>query len=57
MAEDDKTEVAADPPTRRTELDRSAANEPAARRPLPAPRKLASTELETLRSRLQRKFH
>jgi hypothetical protein len=57
MAEDDKTEVVADAPAQRTERDRGAANEPPARRPLPAPRKLARTELEALRSRLQKNFH
>jgi hypothetical protein len=60
MADDDKTEVVADAPARRTERDRGAADaadEPPAQRPVPAPRTLTRTELEALRLRLQRKFH
>ena len=61
MADDDKTEAEAQPPARRTQRDRGtagAADElPAPQRPLPAPRTLTRTELEALRSRLQKKFH
>jgi hypothetical protein len=60
MADDDKTEVVPDAPARRTQRDRGApgaGNEPPAQRPVPAPRTLNRTELEALRSRLQRKFH
>jgi hypothetical protein len=58
MADDDKTEAGA--PARRTQRDRGAAgaaDEPPAQRPVPAPRTLNRTELEALRSRLQKKFH
>jgi hypothetical protein len=55
MANDDKAKAHA--PARRTERDQDAADDSAAGRPLPAPRKLTSRELEALRLRLQRKFH
>ena len=57
MADDDKGKAGAHAPARRAERDRGAANEAPTRRPLPPPRKLTSTELEALRSRLQKKFH
>jgi len=60
MADDDKTEAEAQPPARRTQRDRGtvgAADEAPVQRPIPAPRTLSRTELEALRSRLQKKFH
>jgi len=57
MADDDKAKAGGHAHARRTERDRGASDEPPARRPLPAPRKLTSAELEALRSRLKRKFH
>jgi hypothetical protein len=60
MADDDKTEVGVDAPAPRDQRDRGvagAADEPPAQRPMPAPRTLTRTELEALRSRLQKKFH
>ena len=60
MADDDKTEAGPAAPARRTQRDQataSAADEAPVQRPIPAPRTLTRTELEALRSRLQRKFH
>jgi hypothetical protein len=60
MADDDKSEAEAKPPVRRSQRDRGAAgaaDEAPVQRPMPAPRTLSRTELETLRSRLQKKFH
>jgi hypothetical protein len=60
MADDDKTEAGTAAPARRTQRDRGtagAADELPPQRPLPAPRTLNRTELEALRSRLQKKFH
>jgi hypothetical protein len=60
MADDDKTEAGPAAPARRTQRDQATASpsdETPTRRPLPAPRTLTRTELERLRSRLQRKFH
>ena len=58
MADNDKTE--ADPSASRpTPRDQGAgvAEEATAQRPVPAPRMLTRNERETLRSRLQKKFH
>jgi hypothetical protein len=60
MADDDETEAGANAPARRTQRGQatvSAAEEAPPQRPLPAPRTLTRTELDALRSRLQRKFH
>jgi hypothetical protein len=60
MADDDKTEAGTGAPARRTQRDQATANaadEAPVQRPIPAPRTLTRTELEALRSRLQRKFH
>jgi hypothetical protein len=60
MADDDKTDAEAGASTRRAQRDRSAASavgEAPAQRPEPGGRVLTRTELETLRSRLQKKFH
>jgi hypothetical protein len=59
MADDDKTEVDAGAPVRRTRRDQAtaSADEAPVQRPIPAPHTLTRTELEALRSRLQRKFH
>jgi hypothetical protein len=59
MADDDKTEAGAAAPVRSTQRDQAAASadEATVQRPIPTPRTLTRTELEALRSRLQRKFH
>jgi hypothetical protein len=59
MADDDKTEAGPAAPARRTQRAQAtaSADEAPVQRPIPAPRTLTRTELETLRSRLQRKFH
>ena len=59
MADDDKIDAGPAAPARRTQRDQTpaSADEAPVQRPLPAPRTLTPTELEALRSRLQRKFH
>jgi hypothetical protein len=59
MADDDKTEARPAAPARRTQRGQAtaSANEAPVQRTMPAPRTLTRTELEALRSRLQRKFH
>ena len=60
MADDDKTEAGTAAPAPRTRGDQataSGADEAPVQRPIPAPRTLTRTELEALRSRLQKKFH
>jgi hypothetical protein len=60
MADDDKAPAEAGTRAPRRQRDQATTGAPAdtaTGRPLPAPRTLTRTELETLRSRLQKKFH